>query len=232
MAPMTVAASMAVGNAGHLAGLVLSQLKREGSPFLRSEPGGGGMDMRSMVSLYAAPDPGPFSWDLAHHYGIPTFGIAGASDSKVFDAQAAAEAALTLIDSHINGVNLVHDLGYLDCAMTGSLPFLAFCNELVGWFRRYFRRLEISEETLALDLVHEIGPDGNFVETAHTLRHVRDDWVPDLMDRNNYTRWVAQGATTAQDRATRRVREILESHRARRLSEETVRALEEVIDRE
>jgi trimethylamine--corrinoid protein Co-methyltransferase len=232
MAPMTVAASMAVGNAGHLAGLVLSQLKLEGSPFLRSEPGGGGMDMRSMVSLYAAPDPGPFSWDLAHHYGIPTFGIAGASDSKVFDAQAAAEAALTLIDSHINGVNLVHDLGYLDCAMTGSLPFLAFCNELVGWFRRYFRRLEISEETLALDLVHEIGPDGNFVETAHTLRHVRDDWVPDLMDRNNYTRWVAQGATTAQDRATRRVREILESHRARRLSEETVRALEEVIDRD
>jgi trimethylamine--corrinoid protein Co-methyltransferase len=231
MAPMTVAASLAVGNAGHLAGLVLSQLKREGSPFLRSEPGGGGMDMRSMVSLYAAPDAGPFCWDLAHHYGIPTFGIGGCSDAKVFDAQAAAEAALTLFDNALNGVNLVHDAGYLDCAMTGSFEFLLFCDELIGWLRRYLSKLEISEDTLALDLIHEIGPDGNFVESRHTLQHVRDDWVPTLMDRNNYLRWQSEGGTTLQERANRKVRGILAAHRAEALPDGVLQQLEAVVSR-
>ena len=231
LAPMTVAASLALGNAGQLAGLVLSQLKREGSPFLRSKPSGDVMDMRTMVSLYAAPDGGPFGWDLAHAYGIPTFGMAGASDSKIFDAQAAAEAALTLFDEMLNGANLIHDVGYLDCATTGSLEFLMFCDELIGWLRRYFRKLEISEETLALDLIHEVGPDGHFIDTEHTLRHVREDWVPTLSDRYNHYRWAAKGATTIQQRANQKVREIIQNHRAEPLPGDVRESIESVIDR-
>jgi trimethylamine--corrinoid protein Co-methyltransferase len=229
MAPITVAGALALGNAGQLAGLVLSQLVQEGSPFLRSKPGGDGMDLRTLVSLYAAPDGGPFGWDLAHYYGIPTFGMAGASDSKVFDAQAAAEAALTLFDNALNGANLIHDVGYLDCAMTGSLEFVAFCDELIGWLRRYLRRLEISEETLALDLIHDIGPDGHFMETRHTLRHVREDWCPTLFDRLDCYRWAVQGATTLQQRANRKVRTILEHHRAPPLPPSVVQAIEGVV---
>jgi trimethylamine--corrinoid protein Co-methyltransferase len=229
MAPITVAGALALGNAGQLAGLVLSQLVREGSPFLQSKPGGDGMDLRTLVSLYAAPDGGPFGWDLAHYYGIPTFGNAGASDSKVFDAQAAAEAALTLFDHALNGANLIHDVGYLDCAMTGSLEFVAFCDELIGWLRRYLRRLEISEETLALDLIHDIGPDGHFMEARHTLRHVREDWCPTLFDRLDCHRWSAQGATTLQQRANRQVRTILEHHRAPSLPPAVVQTIESVV---
>ena len=229
MAPITVAGALALGNAGQLAGLVLSQLKREGSPFLRSKPGGDGPDMRSMVSLYAAPDGGPFGWDLAHYYGIPTFGTAGATDAKVFDAQAAAEAALTLFDEMLSGANLIHDVGYLDCAMTGSLEFLAFCDEVIGWLRRYFRKLEISEETLVLDLIHEIGPDGHFVDTVHTVRHVREDWVPTLFDRYDYRRWAAQGATALQQRANQKVREIIESHQAAPLPKSVVESVEAIV---
>ena len=231
MAPITVAGALALGNAGQLAGLVLSQLKREGSPFLRSKPGGDGLDMRSMVSLYAAPDGGPFGWDLAHYYGIPTFGAAGASDAKVFDAQAAAEAALTLFDEMLSGANLIHDVGYLDCAMTGSLEFLAFCDEVIGWLRRYFCKLEISEETLALDLIHEIGPDGHFVDTVHTVRHVREDWVPTLFDRYDYRRWAAQGATALQQRANQKVRETIESHQAVPLPKKVVESVEAIVQK-
>lgn len=229
MAPITVAGALALGNAGQLAGLVLSQLVREGSPFLRSSPGGEGMDMRSMVSLYGAPDGGPFGWELANHYGIPTFGMAGASDAKVFDAQAAAEACLTLFDNALNGANLIHDIGYLDCAMTGSMELVVFCDEIIGWIRRYLRRLEINEDTLALDLIHEVGPDGHYMDKRHTLRHVRDDWVPTLMDRYDYQRWDARGATTLQERANKRVRTILEDHRAERLPDVVVAAVEAVV---
>jgi trimethylamine--corrinoid protein Co-methyltransferase len=229
MAPMTVAGALALGNAGQLAGLVLSQLKREGAPFLRSKPGGDGMDMRSMVSLYAAPDGGPFGWELAHYYGIPIFGTAGCSDAKVFDGQAAAEAALTLFDNAVNGANLIHDIGYLDCAMTGSLELVAFCDEVIGWLRRYLRKLEISEETLALDLIHEIGPDGHFVETKHTLRHVREDWCPTLFDRLNYHRWATEGGATLQQQANQKVREIIKDYRAEPLPDEVVKRVNALI---
>ncbi len=229
MTPITVAGSLALGSAGQLAGLVLSQLKREGSPFLRSKPGGDGLDMRTMVSLYAAPDDGPFGWDLAHYHRIPTFGAAGCSDAKVFDAQAAAEATLTLFDNMLSGANLIHDVGYLDCAMTGCLEFVAFCDEVIGWLRRYFRRLEIDEDTLALDLIHQIGPDSHFVQTEHTLRHVREDWVPTLTDRFDYHRWEAKGATTLQQRANRKVRALLESHRAEPLPDEVVESINAIV---
>jgi trimethylamine--corrinoid protein Co-methyltransferase len=231
MAPVTVAGALALGNAGQLAGLVLSQLKREGSPFLRSKPGGDGVDMRSMVSLYAAPDGGPFGYDLAHYYGVPTFGAAGASDAKVFDAQAAAEAGLTLFDEMLSGANLIHDVGYLDCATTGCLEFLAFCEEVIGWLRRYFRKLEISEETLALDLIHEVGPDGHFIDTRHTLRHFREDWAPTLFDRYDHRHWAAQGATTLQQRANHKVREIINSHRAQPLPEDVLQSIQSVVER-
>jgi trimethylamine--corrinoid protein Co-methyltransferase len=232
MAPMTVAGALALGNAGQLAGLVLSQLKREGSPFLRSKPGGDGMDMRTMVSTYAAPDGGPFGWDLAHYYGIPTFGTAGASDAKVFDAQAAAEAALTLFDEMLNGANLIHDVGYLDCATTGSLAFVAYCNEVIGWLRRYFRKLEISEETLALDLIDEVGPDGHFIEAPHTLRHVREDWIPTLFDRHDYHRWAAKGATTMEQRACHQAKKVIAGHRAAPLPKKVADQVEAIANRE
>jgi trimethylamine--corrinoid protein Co-methyltransferase len=155
--------------------------------------------------------------------------MAGASDSKVFDAQAAAEAALTLWDNALNGANLIHDVGYLDCAMTGSLEFVAFCDELIGWLRRYLRPLEITEETLALDLIHEIGPDGHFMESRHTLRHVREDWCPTLFDRLDFHRWAAQGATTLQERARRKVEAILVGHRAEPLSSAALEAIEAIV---
>ncbi len=225
-APMTVAGSLALGNAGQLAGLVLSQLKREGSPFIRSNPSGGIMDMRSMVSLYGAPEGNSFGWDLTHHYGIPTFGMAGCSDAKIFDAQAAAETTLTLFENTLNGANLIHDIGYLDCAMTGSLELVHFCDEIIGWLRKYFARLEISEDTLALDLIHEIGPDDQFLESDHTFNHVREDWNPSLMDRLDFHRWAEEGSTTLEERANRKVKQIIENHRAEPLPNNIVQKLD------
>jgi trimethylamine--corrinoid protein Co-methyltransferase len=156
--------------------------------------------------------------------------MAGASDAKVFDAQAAAEAALTLFDEMLNGANLIHDVGYLDCATTGSLEFLAFCADVIGWLRRYFRKLEVSEETLALDLIHRVGPDGHFIEAQHTLHHVREDWRPTLFDRLDYHRWSAKGAQDCQQRAKARVREIVENHRAEPLSKDIIEKLDSILN--
>lgn len=183
------------------------------------------MDLRSMVSVYSAPDNGPYGWDLAHYYDIPTFGAAGCSDSKIFDSQAAAEASLTLFENALGGANLIHDVGYLDCAMTGSLEFVVFNNDLIGWLMRYLRKMEINAETLALDLIHEVGPDGSFLDEDHTFNHVREEWQPALFDRLDYHRWADQGGRTMKERANVKVREILADHRAEPLPDDIIQKL-------
>ncbi len=229
LSPVTTMGALALTNAGQLGGLVLTQLKREGAPFIRGNPNPERMDLRTMVSLYGAPDSGPFGWDLAHHQGLPIFGAAGCSDAKVFDAQAAAEASLTLFANAIGGANLIHDVGYLDSAMTGSLELVAFCDEIIGWLKRYLRPPEIDCDRLALDIIEERGPDGTFLDAEHTLSHMREDWMPSLLDRFEFVRWSDQGKITLQERANEKVHHILENHRPKSLPEESVEAIESVL---
>ena len=228
LGPITSAGSMALNNAAQLAGLLLSQLKREGSPLILCGRSGFYMDMRTMVPLYTAPDGGPYGWDLARHYRIPTFTQA-CTDAKVFDAQAAAETALTLFEKALNGASLIHDLGYLDCAMTGCLELVAFSDEVIEWIKRYWQPFEISKETLALDLIHATGPDGHFLESDHTLNHFRELWTPSLLDRQDYETWSAKGSLTLQQRARQKVLDILASHRAESLSPEVAARLEGIV---
>jgi trimethylamine--corrinoid protein Co-methyltransferase len=230
--PITAAGALAMGNAGQLAGLVLSQIKNAGSPFIRGNPSWGELDMSVMVDVYAGPDTDkPAGWELAHHYGVPIFGTAGCSDAKVFDAQAAAEASLSILLHAVSGANLVHDVGYLDCAMTGSLELVAFCDEIIEWVRRYTRKVEINEETLALDVIDEVGPDGTFLDTEHTLKYVREEWRPKLIDRRSYQRWAERGATTLQQRANQKVRQILETHHTEPLPDDVAAAVMAVVQR-
>jgi trimethylamine--corrinoid protein Co-methyltransferase len=183
-----------------------------------------------MVSIYAAPDAGPYGWDLARHYRIPTFTTA-CTAAKIFDAQAAGETALTLFEKTLNGVNIVHDLGYLDSAMTGSLELVVYCDEVIDWIKRHRQPPEISEETLALDLIHETGPDGHFLETEQTLRHFRELWTPALFDRMDFETWSSKGSLTLQQKANQRVLEIIGSHRAESLPSKVKAKLADVVAR-
>ena len=184
--PVTPAAGVVLVNAGVLIGLVLSQLKREGAPYIIPGWGGEGLDMRTMVSPYCAPDPKGMAHALAQHYRLPMFGIGGCSESKLVDQQAAAEATLTLMAETLGGAHLIHDLGYLESGLCGSLAQLVICNEIVDWIAHLTGPIEISEETLALDLIDELGSDGDFLGTNHTMAHFRERWYPDVFERGNH----------------------------------------------
>jgi len=229
--PVTPAAGMALVNAGVLVGLVLSQLKREGAPFIIPGWGGEGLDMRTMVSPYCAPDPKGMAHALAQHYKLPMFGIGGCSESKLVDQQAAAEAALTLMAETLGGAHLIHDLGYLESGLSGSLAQLVICDEMAGWIERMMAPLEISDETLALDLIDELGPNGDFLSTDHTMAHFRERWYPGVFERGNYDQWQAKGATSLGERAAERVEEILAEHKPEPLPEEVARAVHAVVER-
>ncbi len=229
--PITIAGSMALVNAGVLLGLVLSQLKREGAPYIVPGWGGGGLDMRTMVGPYCAPDPIGVAHALAHHYNLPLFGLGGCSESKLVDEQAAAEAALTLMAETLGGANLIHDLGYLESGLCGSLAQLVICNEMVDWLEHMMAPLEINDETLALDLIDELGPDGQFLDTDHTMRHCRERWYPDVFERGNYDQWQAAGGQSLGERAAERVSSILEEHQPEPLPGDVAQAVRDIVRR-
>ena len=149
---------------------------------------------------------------MGAYYDLPTFALAGASDAKVVDQQAGAEAALTLMADALAGVDLIHDLGYLESGMSGSLAQLAICEETVAWIRQFLAPVPVDDEALALEAIAAVGPAGQFLHSKHTLHHYKEQWYPRLFERDNYNGWQAKGATTLLERAAARVDEILGSH--------------------
>lgn len=230
-APVTPAGAMVVSQAGALVGLVLSQLKREGAPFMMPGWGGNMLDMRTTIQPYADPDKRAMAADFVHYLGLPMFALAGCSDSKAVDQQAGIEAALTLMTDALCGGNIVHDLGYLESGLTGSLTQLVICDEILGWLEHFVRGVEINDETLALDLIDEVGPDGQFLQSEHTLKHFRERWYPNLFDRNNYEGWMARGGKTLGERAAERVQDILSRHRPEPLSPPVAQAIHAIVER-
>jgi len=230
-APVTMAGSMAALNAGVLTGLVLSQLKRPGAPFVVPGCGLTLLDMKTMVNPYCSPDAKGVTHAMGHYYGLPIFGLGGVSEAKLVDQQAAAEAALTLMVETLNGANLIHDLGYLESGLCGSLAQLAICDEILGWLAHLIRPLEINEETLGLDLIHEQGPEGHYIETDHTMAHFRKLWYPDLFERADYETWRADGSRSLGERAVERVAEILSSHTPKPLPKDVAQKVRAIVER-
>jgi trimethylamine--corrinoid protein Co-methyltransferase len=227
-APVTPAAALVLSQAGALTGVVLSQLKREGAPIIMPGWGGNMLDMRTTVQPYADPDKRILAADFVHYLGMPMFGLAGCSESKVVDQQAGIEAALTLTTDVLCGANIIHDLGYLESGLTGSLVQLAICNEILGWLEHLVDPVEISDETLALDLIDEIGPDGHFIESDHTFEHFRERWYPDLFERENYEGWAAKGSKNLAERAAERVENILNEHIPEPLADDKIQTLRDI----
>jgi trimethylamine--corrinoid protein Co-methyltransferase len=107
--------------------------------------------------------------------------------------------------------------------MTGSLESMVICDEVVSYVKRFGRGVDFSPEHLALKVIEEVGPAGNYLTHDHTLRHFRDEfWFPQLMDHNNHDGWVKQGSRSLSDRAHERAEQILQDHSPPALDEKTI----------
>jgi len=231
-APMTPAGGIALSNAGDLVGVLLAQLKREGSPVIIS---GGYHHVFGMLSHGGGPGAPPRIWgtrpEICHYYDLPAFGLGGATNAKVVDTQAGIQIAWTLLVEALGGANIVHDVGYMSGASLYSLQTLVICNELIEFVRRFMGGLEINAETLALDVIDEVGPHGHYLDHKHTLKHYRNEWYPELFDTGKYDDWVAAGSKTMGQRASERIDQILAEHQPEPLPADVQKRIDEIVER-
>lgn len=227
--PVTAAGAIALANAGELAGLVIAQIVQEGAPVILTGGVNDMLEMRSAIDCYSDPTNRVMLVELAHRYDLPIFGLTGCSDSKLPDQQAAAEASLSILLESLAGAQMAHDVGYLDSGMTNSIEQVVICDEIIGYTRHFMQELEVSEETLALDLIDHTGPDGDFMGSQHTRKHFREDWYPQLFERRNYDGWLKAGAKTLRQRAQEKALDILEHHKPESLTPDVQKQLDEIV---
>jgi trimethylamine--corrinoid protein Co-methyltransferase len=230
--PITLAGALALGNAECLAGLVLTQLVRRGTPFLYGM-NTAALDMKSAIVSYGAPEwpTGMAAWtDMGRFYGLPVWGAAGATDSKVVDAQAGAEASISIMAAFLTRCNLVHDVGYIEYGTTSSMEMLVVADEIIRDVRFIMDGVEVSERTLAREAIHRAKPGAGFLADNHTLDNWRwAQWRPALIDRTRYDRWVKQGSKDMVTRANERARQILEEHGVPPLPEKAENVISKVL---
>ena len=231
-APVTSAGSLAMANAEVLSGLTIAQLRRRGTPVVYGS-GSGPLDMLTTVATYVSPQ---FMLhckamaELGHHfYKLPVWGFAGCSDSKQADLQAGVDSSMWILWTALSGANLVHDIGYIESGMTCSYEMIVICDEIIGFVRRLLGGIELSPETLALDVIDEVGPGGEHLSTEHTLRHYKKCWYPRVFDRRTHQSWVEEGRPTAVETAREIAREAIARHEPDPLPEATRETLHSLV---
>jgi trimethylamine--corrinoid protein Co-methyltransferase len=232
-APMSPAAITAQLCAESLSGLVVHQLKRPGAPFVF-----GGMasvmDMQSTIFSYGAPEfqrGNMLMAEMAHHFDLPNFGTAGTSDAQVQDGQALQEVASSCIVAYLAGANLIHDVGLLGNATVVMPSMIVVADQIVEMLGRLFGEVEVNDEALALGVIEEVGPGGQFVTHQHTYGHFRDVWYPELLFRGGAEAWAASDQRTYEQRARRRTRDLMEEHEPAQLPEDVSEAILAIVAR-
>jgi trimethylamine--corrinoid protein Co-methyltransferase len=239
MSPITMAAALAQQNAEALAGVALTQLVRPGAPVIY----GGfttNVDMKSGSPAFGTPEG---AWalsvgaQLARYYGLPYRGSGSLTNATTPDAQAAYETMWTLWPAVMSHTNLVaHAVGWLEGGLTASFEKFIIDVELLAMFYHLLEGFAIDDETLALDMIAEVGPGGHHFGTTHTQARYRTEFYqPFISSRLGYDTWLAAGGRDTAQRANAVWKEMLAHYEAPPLDpaiEEALRAYVERRERE
>lgn len=212
-APVTLAGNLVVDCVDTLTGVMLAQLVNPGTPVLFGCVSSI-TDLRDMKYLAGAVEMGLLNAaasQMAQYYQLPIYATAGMSDSKVNDAQAGYESALSNLLVALAGGNFIHDAaGFLEFCMTASFDKLVIDNEIIGMVMRAVEGIHVDETTLAFDEIQKVGPGGHYVSSRHTRRYMRNEqFMPTLSDRESRDTWQASGGKDAHQRATEIAHNIL-----------------------
>ncbi|MDI6823153.1 MAG: trimethylamine methyltransferase family protein [Bacillota bacterium] len=214
--PVTLAGTLVQVHAEELAGITLVQMVNPGAPviygavpslcnMLTGDYVGGGIEF-GMLNAASA--------QMAHHVGVPVYNSAGLTDAKEPDIQAGYEKAFSLLHSALAGSNLIHHAaGMLESMRAIAYEQYVIDDELISMTLRAVRGIEVSEETMALEVIERVGPGGTHLADPFTARNLRRElFFPSLADRDSRTVWEQGGRLDVRSRAKERVRGIMRDH--------------------
>ena len=231
-APATIAGMLVQSLAETLLAAVMCHLKNPGMPLIM-----GGvttvLDMKQSSYSYGAPElslASAANTDISKWLNLLMFSTGGCSDSKILDEQAASEQMMNLFYSYLSGANLVHDVGYIDHGTNASLESLVLNQEMMGMVRQFGKGINTDDEHLALDLIENQGPGGEYVTTDHTFEHWKEWFFPKLQDRSDYETWVKNGSKTMGDRVKERTQHLLDTYKPEPLEEGLKKELRKVVE--
>ena len=220
---MSLSGALAQCNAEVLAGLVMTQLVTEGTPFIY-----GAMpsifDMKTTIGSYGAPEfhlQVAAASELAAHYMLPFYGTAGCSDAKFIDEQAIAEVTMELMSTILSRANLVHDVGVMDHCNSVSPEMVVFVDELITGLKVYERGIDLSDLPEALEVIAKVGPGNHFLGEEHTLQKFKNIWYPELFSRDMKNK----DSSSVREKIRSKIKHIEESHQVLALPEELIREL-------
>jgi trimethylamine--corrinoid protein Co-methyltransferase len=211
-APVTLAGCLVIGDADTLSGLVINQLLEPGRPCFYNIGFAHVLDMASAIALTGAPENALLQAagaDLARFHGLPSASWMS-TESMVVDSQAAFEKMMTGMAHAMAGVNFIWGAGNLESTLSMSPEALIMDDEIAGYFLRCQRGIPVNDESLAVDLIEEVGLSGDFLNSAHTLQLFREVLSrPLLASRRLRSKWEAMGAHTFEESVEFRLETIL-----------------------
>jgi len=211
--PVTLAGNLVVQTADSLLGVMLTQIVKPGTPVLFGSVATN-TDLRDLKYLAGSVEMGLLNAagaQMAQFYRLPFYATGGMTDSKTLDAQSGYESALTGMLCALSGANFIHDAaGLMEFAMTACYEKYVIDNEILGMVMRAVDGIKVDDDTLAVDLIKQVGPGGNFVAARHTRQFMRSEhYQPSLSDRNSQEEWLARGGKATWERASEIVKELL-----------------------
>ena len=212
--PVTMAGTLAQLHAEQLAGITICQLTNPGGPVLY---GGipGRANLRSLGYLGGAVECGMMNaaiHQLAHYIKVPNYNSSGLTDAKIPDAQAAWEKALTTVLAAMGGSNFVHHAaGMLESMLAVAYEQFVIDDEIIGMCCQVLQGIQVDDEHLALEAIHQVGPGGSFITSPHTMTHMRREYFNGngIADQDSREKWVEKGSQDARTRAREIAKKIL-----------------------
>jgi len=231
--PATIAGSIITYNAEVIPAVVLAQLVKPSNRVLVSGTARI-MNMRTGNPAHGAI--GVSLHDVAfsqiwRKYEIPTYGVAVESSSKQIDFQCGYEKAISALFGALSGINIVQLHGGIHGELTFHPVQAVLDDDIAGMIGRFMEGIEVNEDTMATDLINEVGPiPGFYLSKEHTRRWwKKEQFVPKFADRSNYSEWTKKGKKTALDYAKEKVEEILASHQPIPLSADEDKDIEKIL---
>ncbi|MDY6793161.1 MAG: trimethylamine methyltransferase family protein [Thermodesulfobacteriota bacterium] len=230
--PLTMAGTLAQIHAEQLVGITICQLTNPGAPILY---GGipGMANLKTMGYLGGAVECGMMNaaiHQLSRFVKVPNYNSSGLTDSKVPDAQAGWEKALTAALASMGGSNYIHhSAGMLESMLTIAHEQFVIDDEIIGNCCKILKGIDVDPEHLAIEVIESVGPGGNFMVSPHTMTHMRTEYFNGIgvTDNKSRAKWEKEGSLDARARAKKIAKELLEKSETSYIPDEIDKAIRE-----